>query len=126
MFSSLRIIVHLRKGKKKVKDYPFLYQVGAIALFVGAVLHLFALSLWLLGCMLSGLLYTLYFLLQPHKKFPTRKHELLRLNLIAGLLFISSTVSIQVLYDVDLFFALAMVFATYSSLMFVFAKSSNS
>ncbi|MDY6122516.1 MAG: hypothetical protein SPI72_05530 [Porphyromonas sp.] len=106
-----------------MKDYPFLYQVGAIALFVGAVLHLFALSLapWVYA--IGATLYTLYFLLQPHKKFPTRKRRLLRLNLIAGLLFISSAVFLFRSSTMwILFFALAMVFATYSSLMFVFAK----
>ncbi|GAD05846.1 hypothetical protein HQ45_07285 [Porphyromonas crevioricanis] len=108
-----------------MKDYPFLYQSGAILLILGSALHI---ALWSYAPWLYALgagLYTLYFLLQPHKSYEVRERRLIRMNLFSGLLFITSAVFLLRNSTMwILFFALAMVFAIYAGLLLVFKKKS--
>lgn len=106
-----------------MKEYPWLYQIGSILVLTGTAFAIKGWD-WTGWIYLAGaILYTLYYLLLPHKQMTIRYRRLVRMAFFSGiLLIVSAGFMIQHNNLWILIFALALVFAIYSTILLLIAK----
>ncbi|MFC4665583.1 hypothetical protein [Falsiporphyromonas endometrii] len=109
-----------------MKEYPWLYRIGSVCVIIGTA---FAIKDWSWTpwvYLFGAILYTLYFLLMPHKQMTLRYRRLVRMAFFSGiLLIISSSFMLRHNNLWILLFALAMVFAIYSTVLLALNKDKD-
>lgn len=112
-------------------QYQYLYLMSSLMLISGAALALTGHIVFDIVYLLGGLGYLLYFLIAPERQQSLRTSRLVKMSLLASVLFIISAVARFGYLDAYgqqlwiLFFALGLIFMLYANIIGLYTKDKS-